>query len=96
MEPTQATVFTCSNMSDGSGRPAAMIRVAHLGRMPVARNVPSVFPSPRVPVRSKDELGQMAKAFNTMLDRITRLVQSEAERKAMQKRTMEFLAKQLK
>ncbi|HEX9284257.1 MAG TPA: methyl-accepting chemotaxis protein [Nitrospirales bacterium] len=45
----------------------------------------------RAKLTSKDELGQMAQAFNTMLDRITGLVQSEEERDLMQKRTMEFL-----
>ncbi len=45
----------------------------------------------RAMLKSQDELGQMAHAFNTMLDRITGLVQSEDERNLMQNRTMEFL-----
>jgi twitching motility protein PilJ len=45
----------------------------------------------RATLQSQDELGQMAQAFNTMLDRITGLVQSEEERNLMQTRTMQFL-----
>ena len=45
----------------------------------------------RATLQSHDELGQMAQAFNTMLDRITSLVQSEEERNLMQSRTMQFL-----
>ena len=45
----------------------------------------------RATVNSKDELGQMAVSFNTMLDRITALVTSESERDDMQKRLMGFL-----
>ncbi|TAL09066.1 MAG: methyl-accepting chemotaxis protein [Nitrospirae bacterium] len=45
----------------------------------------------RATLTSHDELGQMAQAFNTMLDRITGLVQSEEERNLMQNRTMQFL-----
>lgn len=46
----------------------------------------------RAQLDSKDELGQMAVAFNTMLDRITALVQTEEERDMLQRRLMEFLA----
>jgi twitching motility protein PilJ len=45
----------------------------------------------RAEIVSTDELGQMALAFNTMLDRITALVQTEGERDQMQKRLMDFL-----
>jgi twitching motility protein PilJ len=45
----------------------------------------------RAEIDSEDELGQMAQAFNTMLDRITTLVQTEDERDVLQKRLMEFL-----
>jgi twitching motility protein PilJ len=45
----------------------------------------------RAKIDSEDELGQMAVAFNTMLDRITTLVQTEEERDVLQRRLMEFL-----
>ena len=46
----------------------------------------------RAKVTTKEEIGQMATAFNTMLDRIiTSLKTSEAERDEMQKRLMVFL-----
>jgi twitching motility protein PilJ len=45
----------------------------------------------RARVDSRDELGRMATAFNTMLDRIGGLVQTETERDQMQQRLMQFL-----
>jgi twitching motility protein PilJ len=45
----------------------------------------------RAKIDSQDELGQMATAFNMMLDRITTLVQTEEERNVLQSRLMEFL-----
>ena len=45
----------------------------------------------RTNLDTQDEIGELATAFNTMLDRITGLVQSEEERNLMQNRTMQFL-----
>ena len=45
----------------------------------------------RANLQTTDELGQMAQAFNSMLDRITSLVQTEGERDLLQRRLMEFL-----
>ena len=45
----------------------------------------------RANLQTTDELGQMAQAFNAMLDRITGLVQTEGERDLLQRRLMEFL-----
>jgi twitching motility protein PilJ len=46
----------------------------------------------RAKIDTHDELGQMATAFNSMLDRITVLVQTEEERNIMQRRLTQFLA----
>lgn len=45
----------------------------------------------RARLESRDEIGHMANAFNTMLDRITTLVSTEEERDMMQKRLVQFL-----
>jgi twitching motility protein PilJ len=45
----------------------------------------------RARVEADNEFGQMAKSFNTMLDRITALVSTEEERDMMQRRLMQFL-----
>ncbi|HXF92349.1 MAG TPA: methyl-accepting chemotaxis protein [Nitrospiraceae bacterium] len=63
-----------------------VIHIAQVAEQAAAGNLQA-----RAKVDSTDELGQMAKAFNAMLDRITALVQTEEERDAMQKRLMQFL-----
>jgi twitching motility protein PilJ len=61
-------------------------QVAHVAQLAANGNYQA-----RAKLKSKDELGQMAASFNTMLDRITALVTSESERDDMQKRLMSFL-----
>jgi twitching motility protein PilJ len=61
-------------------------QVAHVAQLAASGNYQA-----RAKIKSKDELGQMATSFNTMLDRITALVTSESERDEMQKRLMSFL-----
>ena len=61
-------------------------QVAHVAQLAAGGNYQA-----RAKIKSKDELGQMAASFNTMLDRITVLVTSESERDDMQKRLMGFL-----
>lgn len=64
--------------------------VTHIAQ--VANQAASGSLKARAKIGSRDELGQMATAFNAMLDRITKLVQTEEERDLLQKRLMEFLA----
>lgn len=45
----------------------------------------------RAKLDTRDEFGRMANAFNAMLDRLSGLVQTEAERDLMQQRLMQFL-----
>ncbi len=61
-------------------------QVAHVAELAAGGNYQA-----RAKVESKDELGEMATSFNTMLDRLTMLVTSESERDDMQKRLMSFL-----
>jgi twitching motility protein PilJ len=63
--------------------------VSHIAE--VAQQAASGRLEARAEILSRDELGQMAVSFNSMLDRITTLVQTEEERDLLQKRLMEFL-----
>ena len=63
-----------------------MTHIARVAEQAAAGNLQA-----RAKIQSEDELGQMATAFNKMLDRITSLVQTEDERNTMQKRLTEFL-----
>jgi twitching motility protein PilJ len=63
--------------------------VTHIAE--VATQAASGHLEARANLVSHDELGQMAMAFNAMLDRITALVQTEEERDMLQRRLMEFL-----
>ncbi len=63
-----------------------IVHIAQVAEQAAAGNLQA-----RAKLDSKDELGQMAKSFNAMLDRITALVSTEEERDVMQKRLMQFL-----
>ncbi|MDH5193997.1 MAG: methyl-accepting chemotaxis protein, partial [Nitrospira sp.] len=63
-----------------------IIHVADVATQAAAGNLQA-----RARLQSEDEVGHMARAFNTMLDRITVLVSTEEERDAMQKRLVQFL-----
>ena len=63
--------------------------VTHIAQ--VAKQAAAGSLQARARVESRDDLGQMANAFNAMLDHITRSIQTEEERDLMQKRLMEFL-----
>ncbi|TKS61908.1 MAG: methyl-accepting chemotaxis protein [Nitrospira sp.] len=63
-----------------------IVHVADVAEQAAAGNLQA-----RAKLESDDEVGHMAKAFNSMLDRITGLVSTEEERDAMQKRLMQFL-----
>ncbi|ALA58266.1 HAMP domain-containing methyl-accepting chemotaxis protein [Nitrospira moscoviensis] len=63
-----------------------IVHVADVAEQAAAGNLQA-----RAKLESDDEVGHMAKAFNSMLDRITALVSTEEERDMMQKRLMNFL-----
>lgn len=63
-----------------------IVHVADVAEQAAAGNLQA-----RAKLESDDEVGHMAKAFNSMLDRITALVSTEEERDVMQKRLMQFL-----
>ncbi len=63
-----------------------MTHIAHVAKQAAAGQLKA-----RARLDSRDELGQMGTAFNTMLDRITTLVQTEEERDMLQRRLREFL-----
>ena len=63
-----------------------IVHVADVAEQAAAGNLQA-----RAKLDSDDEVGHMAKAFNSMLDRITALVSTEEERNTMQKRLMGFL-----
>jgi twitching motility protein PilJ len=63
-----------------------IIHVADVAQQAAAGNLQA-----RARLESDDEVGHMAKAFNSMLDRITSLVSTEEERDTMQKRLVQFL-----
>jgi twitching motility protein PilJ len=63
-----------------------IIHVADVAQQAAAGNLHA-----RARLESDDEVGHMAKAFNSMLDRITSLVSTEEERDTMQKRLVQFL-----
>ncbi|MBS0155005.1 MAG: methyl-accepting chemotaxis protein [Nitrospira sp.] len=64
----------------------SIVHVADVATQAAAGNLQA-----RARLQSEDEVGHMARAFNTMLDRITVLVSTEEERDAMQKRLVQFL-----
>ncbi len=63
--------------------------ISHIAQ--VAKQAAAGHLKARAHLDSHDELGQMGTAFNTMLDRITTLVQTEEERDMLQQRLREFL-----
>ncbi|MDF0675396.1 MAG: methyl-accepting chemotaxis protein [Nitrospira sp.] len=63
-----------------------IIHVADVATQAAAGNLRA-----RARLESDDEIGQMAEAFNIMLDRITTLVSTEEERDRMQKQLVQFL-----
>jgi twitching motility protein PilJ len=63
-----------------------IVHVADVAQQAAAGNLQA-----RARLESDDEVGHMAKAFNSMLDRITSLVSTEEERDTMQKRLVQFL-----
>ncbi|MGQ0666771.1 MAG: methyl-accepting chemotaxis protein [Nitrospiraceae bacterium] len=64
----------------------SIVHVADVAQQAAAGNLQA-----RAKLESDDEVGHMAKAFNSMLDRITSLISTEEERDMMQKRLVQFL-----
>ncbi|MBI3356824.1 MAG: methyl-accepting chemotaxis protein [Nitrospirae bacterium] len=63
-----------------------IVHVADVAEQAAAGNLQA-----RAKLVSDDEVGHMARAFNSMLDRITALVSTEEQLDAMQKRLVQFL-----
>ncbi len=63
-----------------------IVHVADVAQQAAAGNLQA-----RAKLESDDEVGHMAKAFNSMLDRLAGLVSTEEERDMMQKRLVQFL-----
>ncbi len=84
--PASWSAVAARRAAPSEGRIRERTHIAVVAQQAAAGNLQA-----RAKVDSKDELGQMAASFNAMLDRITKLVQTEDERDQLQRRLMEFL-----